>query len=109
MTPPTTGGAVADDWGAVAAVVQLCRQLGEPLLPLPLQCVPIRIGGCHHPSPPTTGGPVAAVVRLRQQLGEGLLPLPPLSVSANDQVIRLCHHLSPPTTGEAVVDIAVFV
>jgi hypothetical protein len=106
MTPPTTEGAVVDDWGAITAVVQLRQQLGEPSLPLPLRCVPIRIWGRRHPSPPTTGGPIATIIRLCRQLGEELLPLPLLTISANNRVIRLRPCLSLPTTGGAVIDIA---
>jgi hypothetical protein len=107
-TPSTTGGTVADYWGAVTAVIQLRRQLREPSLPSLLRCVLIRIWGCHHPSLPKTGGPIATVVHLHQQLGEGLLPLPTSSVSTKDWGIRCRRRPSPLTTGGAVIDVAAF-
>jgi hypothetical protein len=109
MTPLTTGGAVTNDCGAVAAVVQLHQQLGEPPLLSLLRCMLIHIWGCHHLSLPTTGGPIVAVIRLRQQLGEGLLLLLPSSVFADDWGTHLCHCSSLPMTGGAVVDVAAFI
>ena len=100
-SPPTTGG-------PIAAVVRLCRQLGEGLLPLPPLSISANDWGTrlrHHPSLPMTRGAVvdvATFVRLCRRLLEPLL----MTEGAVTAFVRLCEQLCQrlggpsPTTGE---------
>ena len=81
-TLPTTGGAVANNWGSRRCCCPF------PFPPTTGSTDACWSRCCYGPSPPTTGGgirgsTISTIVCHRRLLGETLFPMPPSSVFAN--------------------------